>query len=74
MYQGEKSYWMKHLDFMLLDLLWTETAYFLALFIKNRGAVILTERECRMALMLMVVFWMTTIVSGCYHDILRRGY
>ena len=37
MYQKEKKYWLKHLDFIIVDLILFELAYFLAVFVRSRG-------------------------------------
>lgn len=70
MYQGEKSYWMKHLDFILTDLLWMEAAHFAAILL--RGGRAAPAGNCRMALVILFIFLLAAFFSGCYHGILRR--
>ncbi len=44
MYKKKKRSWVKHLDFILLDMLAAELALFVGVFIKFEGAIIFLSR------------------------------
>lgn len=56
MYQKEKKYWLKHLDFIIVDLILFELAYFLAVFVRNRGNTGVSEVNYRMSAIIVIIF------------------
>ena len=74
MYQKEKKYWLKHLDFIIVDLILFELAYFLAVFVRNRGNTGVSEVNYRMSAIIVIIFILVALLAEGYHGILRRGY
>ena len=57
MYQKEKKYWLKHLDFIIVDLILFELAYFLAVFVRNRGNTGVSEVNYRMSAIIVIILY-----------------
>lgn len=71
MYQTKKSYWIKHLDFILVDLLLFEAVYVSSVFLSGREWKLL---HSRVVFVCMLSFIVVAVATGCYHGILRRDY
>lgn len=66
---------MKHLDFILLDLVCLHLAYFLSFFIRNgRGNVYQVDIYQQMAYVITLISICVAFVSDNYKGILHRGY
>lgn len=75
MYKRITKGWMKHLDFILLDLVCLHLAYFLSFFIRNgRGNVYQVDIYQQMAYVITLISICVAFVSDNYKGILHRGY
>ena len=78
MYKKKKRSWVKHLDFILIDMLAAEIALFLGVLIKFQGAVIFISRFDHyplyedMALLLPFMDLAGVLLTETYTGILRR--
>ena len=78
MYKKKKRSWVKHLDFILLDMLAAELALFVGVFIKFEGAVIFVSRFDHyplyedMAMLLPFIDLAGVLFTETYTGILRR--
>lgn len=75
MYSKEKQSWVKHFDFMLLDILALVLAYVLAYFIRNGIAhTDIPSRFQTLVVALIVVDVVVAFFLESYKDIVKRGY
>ena len=75
MYQKDNNSIIKHLDFVLLDLLLLEFSFFLLFGIRHGfGNVFKNSSFNLMAGILLIVHLAVVILTQSYQDILRRGY
>ncbi len=78
MYKKKKRSWVKHLDFILLDLLACEIALFIGVFVRYEGAIIFLGRfenyllYQNMAMMLPLIDLVCVLFTETYTGILRR--
>lgn len=74
MYLGRKSSWLKHLDFIILDLIALSISYFLAIYIRF-GEVGFTDTIVRYTYVFYVLSDLLVVLFfESYKDILKRGY
>lgn len=75
MYQKNLNSWIKHLDFLIIDLICVESALALA-YILRFGNHLFYERAIyfEAAITLIFIDGFTALFWGSYKDILRRGY
>ncbi len=75
MYQREKTIWMKHWDFMLLDVLCLQAAYVLAFIIRHGIKMPYSIAEYRNLgfIMILVEICLAFFMEN-YKDIIHRGY
>lgn len=75
MYQKDNHSIIKHLDFIVLDLLLLEMSFFLVSGIRSGfGLLLKTSSFTMMAAILIVVQLSVVLLTQSYKDILRRGY
>lgn len=76
MYWNEKNSWVKHLDFMVLDVLCMEGSLLAAYLLRNSmGAGVVAQRLYGiMAIVLLFTNLMVALFNESYGSILRRGY
>lgn len=75
MYRKKSKGWTKHIDFMLLDLLCLQAAYFMAYRIRHGSFMSLNNQLYRN--MIFVLFFaqiFITFFSDSFKNVLRRGY
>lgn len=75
MYRKAKSSWLKHLDFILLDIMCIELTFFLAYMIRH-GAVVplLGAPYTQMCVVLVLIDFCVVFFGESYKGILQRGY
>ena len=75
MYRERVMGWLKHVDFMLLDILSLELAFVLAYWLRMRSTHLFARLPYRnMALVLVLIDVVVIFLSDAYIDVLRRGY
>lgn len=75
MYKRDSDSWLKHWDFILLDLLCLQAAFVLAYAISGYGFFPYDLPLYRnMAIFLVVADFLTIIFTGTMRDVLKRGY
>ncbi len=75
MYQKKSSGWFKHIDFMLLDLLCIQIAFYLSYIIRQRGwnpYIVPTYRN--MAIFIELADMLLIFLFDSYDHVLKRGY
>ena len=74
MYQKEKNPWLKHLDFMLLDVVCLQLAYVMSYIIRYGMYIPYTDKNYRnLGIIIMLVQICLTFFLENYKDILRRS-
>ena len=75
MYDRGLSGWLKHLDFMLLDLIIIETAFIWAYTIRHPGQYVYDNPEYRIGVfVLAMAAFLCFFVMHVHSDILKRGF
>lgn len=76
MYKEIVKGWIKHLDFMLLDILSLEVSLLIAYICRSnlRNGIIFPENYRTLAIMIIILDICVVFFSNSYHDIIRRGY
>ena len=75
MYRERAKGWLKHVDFMLLDVLSLELSFVLAYWIRMRSAHAYARSPYRnMGLALLLIDVVVIFFSSAYTGVLRRGY
>ncbi len=75
MYQKSGSSWLKHIDFIILDILVMEFAFVFSCFIRDGERVQLSDMKYRnMMILLILVYTVVIFFNESYSGILRRGY
>ena len=75
MYQKKSSGWFRHIDFMLLDLLCIQIAFYLSYIIRQRGwnpYIVPTYRN--MAIFIELADMLLIFLFDSYDHVLKRGY
>ena len=71
----KKNSWVKHLDFILADLLCINLTLLIAYFLRNGVRNVYALKEYRTLLFaIMALHFCISFFSNTYSDILRRGY
>ena len=66
---------MKHIDFMILDMICLQLAFIMAYFIKNRNVNLYNDFICRnMAIIIEVADLMVLLIFGTLKGVLKRGH
>ena len=75
MYKRHQTGWLKHLDFILLDLLCLSVSYLWAYLLRHGSLTSLFASKVYVntGLMLLVFDLMVIVLFGTMHDVLRRG-
>lgn len=76
MYQKSRASWLKHFDFLILDLLCVNLSFVAAFLLKYRGSVEyfdITETE-RFIIIINIIAVLVALLSRSYKNILKRGY
>lgn len=74
MYRKFSSGWMKHCDFIVIDIICAELSYLLAIIIRHGIGEIEYSLYQNAALLLLPLEFMVGIFFSSYKNILRRGY
>ena len=76
MYQKGRSNWLKHFDFLILDLLCVNFSFLAAFFLKNVGNNISFTKENagNFLLVINIIVIMVAVLSRTYKNILKRGF
>ena len=75
MYQDIIKSWVKHLDFMILDVVSLEIAFFISYFIRNGSPGSgLSEQYENMIMAILLLSIMAAFFLSSYTGIIRRGY
>ena len=75
MYQKKEQSLIKHLDFMILDLLMVELSYLLSCAFRHGWHILFSEQKYMiMAGALALIELLVVLFYNSYQDILRRGY
>ncbi len=75
MYRKSETNWLKHIDFLIVDLLALQIASFLAFFIRfGLNEMYSTSFYFRIALLLLIINSCVAFFDDSYRSILRRGY
>lgn len=75
MYRKNSKGWLKHIDFILLDMVCLQLAYLLAYFIKNGNVHLYNDFLYRnMAIIIEFADLMVLLVFGTLKNVLKRGH
>ena len=75
MYRKNSKGWLKHIDFILLDMVCLQLAYLLAYFIKNGNVHLYNDFLYRnMAIIIELADLMVLLVFGTLKNVLKIGY
>ena len=75
MYQKNGSSWLKHLDFIVLDLICMEVSFLLSYVFRNGKMFRLSDDNYRdVEIILFFIFFVVVFFNESYSGILRRGY
>lgn len=75
MYRKAKSSWLKHLDFILLDIVSIELTFFLAYMIRHGIEVpLLGSPYVQMCVVLVLIDFCVVFFGESYNGVLQRGY
>lgn len=76
MYKEIVKGWIKHLDFMLIDILSLEISFLIAYAVRNNieGGIFLPEIYRTLAVMIIIMNICVVFFSNSYESIIRRGY
>lgn len=75
MYRKNANGWLKHIDFMILDMICLQLAFMLAYFIKNGNIHLYNDYLYRnMAIILEVADLMVLLIFGTLKSVLKRGH
>lgn len=75
MYKKESAGWLKHYDFILLDLLCLQVAFFLAFLVRFQGGTAYSVMLYRnMAIILGLADIIVIFALDTFHGVLKRGY
>ena len=76
MYKEIVKGWIKHLDFMLIDILSLEISFLIAYAVRNNieGGIFLPEIYRTLTVMIIIMNICVVFFSNSYESIIRRGY
>ena len=74
MYRRDKSRWIKHIDFIIIDLICMELSFFLSFFIRyGELDIIKTELYMETVLILILINLVAVLILDTYKNVLKRG-
>lgn len=75
MYRRDKSKWIKHIDFMILDIICMMGAFFIAYYTRH-GSFRLIKNDVYLEAIMMLIFinLASVLVFDTYKNVLKRGY
>ena len=75
MYKKSSSSFVKHLDFMIIDLLLLAGAYVLAFLVRHQWAIPrhLSNPFIQFGIILLIVYLLIGLISNAYKDVLHRN-
>ena len=75
MYRKNKNNWVKHLDFMILDLICLQVAFFLAYTLRHRTVNLYTNYiYANLSIVLILIDVCLLIFLNTLKNVLKRGY
>ncbi len=75
MYRRKSERWVKHLDFMIVDLIALQISLVLSYLIRNRGGNLYQDPTYRnIAVLLMVIDVLVSVLFGSFKNVMKRGY
>ena len=75
MYRKNANGWLKHIDFMILDMICLQRAFIMAYFIKNGNIHLYNNFLYRnMAIILELADLMVLLIFGTLKGVLKRGH
>ena len=75
MYQRKNQNWIKHLDFILVDVVSILMAFFLSYYQYNHTFRLLSNSNYRNMLFLLVLLdFLVAVFFNTMHNVLRRGF
>lgn len=74
MYKKNPQSWMKHLDFILIDLVILQISFWLACFTRRGRIPVRSSSYLDMAIVLMLIDIVVIVFSDTLKDVLKRGY
>ena len=75
MYRKNTNGWLKHIDFIILDMICLQIAFMMAYFIKNGNTHLYNDFLYRnMAIILEVADLMVLLIFGTLKGVLKRGH
>lgn len=76
MYKKGLSGWLKHLDFLVLDLICVNIAFVTGILLQQRGEInaIFTEEVSKFLIILNIIAVVVALLSATYNNVLKRGY
>lgn len=69
-----KASWLKHLDFLIIDVFCLLLAYTLVSFLRYGNTFFAMENYRRMSVIIAIASVFSGLIFESYHDVLRRGY
>lgn len=73
MYRRASEGWLKHFDFILLDLVCAELAFFLGYYLRHRAMLFVSPYYVRVAFVLLAVEIFVSAFFHTYRGVLKRG-
>lgn len=75
MYRKNANGWLKHIDFIILDMICLQIAFVMAYFIKNGNIHLYNNFLYRnMAIIIELADLMVLLIFGTLNGVLKRGY
>lgn len=75
MYKRTSQGWLKHLDFILVDLITQQIAFFLAYFIRQGGLLPYQSELYRtIGIFIAVLDFLVVVILDSMHNVVKRGY
>ena len=75
MYRKKTQGWLKHLDFLLLDIICLQLSFLLAYFIKNHSFDLYSSSSYQnMIIIMMLIDIIVAVFGESYKNILKKGY
>ena len=74
MYRRDKSRWIKHIDFIIIDLICMELSFFLSFYIRHGELdIIKTELYMETVLILILINLVAVLILDTFKNVLKRG-
>ena len=75
MYKRTAQGWLKHLDFIVLDILCLQAAFFLAYWIRQRSGIpYQNETYTAIGILITVFDVLVAVMTDSMHNVIKRGY